>query len=403
MSVFPTRLNNICCVMAVTGLVVLPAVADSGHQHGHAAASESGDNATPWQLDVMMGYQNMSSPVIAGFLPYDTHYLSAGVSLQHVDIGRSFQLPDQHLYGRAVLSYHSSSTEVHEAWLGHQAGNWEMRAGQQLVDIGWLNRLHGHSRRFAELPLVYQALWGGEWSEGEARLAYQGQWSEHWQWRTTASVLGTSQMATTDDGSAAMITAQVGTRYGQWQHLFKLDVYGAEVGQRGMQLFATSSESHTHGSTATEYFDGQVSHIALGWSGEWKNTLGVWQLQGEYQQRQEEGDLSSADGQTTDASAALDLRSWGAYLDLSWQQRTLEAGLRWQMIGSDVALSELSSDDLEDSILNHEDRSPSYLNMLVAWHLPLPGSKLRLQYNVPLADALALPRTQLQWVHSVAF
>mgnify|MGYP003663336582 FL=1 len=407
MTALPIRLNNLRCLVAASSLTVLPVLADSGHQHETAAAGETGQDRTPWQLDVVMGYQKTATPLIAGFLPYDGHYRSAGFGLQHLDIGRSFRLPDQGVYGQVVVSRHSSSTDIHEAWIGHRSGAWQLQAGQQLVDLGWLNRLHSHDRLFVDLPLMYQAMWGGEWSEAEVRLGYQrldlDSNSGLWQWHSALSLLGTSQMNTARDGVAAMVTTAVSARYGQWQHAIKLDVYGAEVGRRGMQLFSTSTATHSHGSTATEYFDGGIGHIAMGLSSEWDNTWGRWRLQGEYQQRQEKGDLSSAAGQTTDASAVLDLRSWGSYLDLSWQQSRLAAGVRWQTLGSDVGLSRVSGDDLADSILNHQSRSPSYLNMLIAWRLPWQGSKLRLQYNVPLTDALALPRIQLQWLYSVAF
>jgi hypothetical protein len=377
MSVLPTRSSK-----TASSLLWLAALLGSPQVFAHGDHQHQPD--ADWHLDIQAGYQDRGSQVIPGYLPYSLHSSSAGIALQHLDISRAFELADKmgdgHVSGLAVLSQHSNGPELHEGWLAWQRQQQQWRLGQQLPDIGLLNASHPHQWQFADMALVNQALWGGQWSETGLRYRWQQDESRNLSWFSALSLLSASHMETTAASGAALLNMGLNHTSGNWRNRLKLDVYRATINKRGLQLF-NSTSTHTHGSSATEYFSGLANAWALGWQSRWHTGYGKWNVDAEYQQRLDHGALSSASGQTTDVSSDLDLRGWGGYLTLGWELSGVELAIRWQTLGSKVELTNLVSDDLASSVLNANGQQPDVISYLAAFDLPLPGSQLKIQHN----------------------
>ena len=393
--------------------------AGAGHDHHHSAeapnsaeASSSAEASTgatgsrPWRLDVQLGYQDVAEPVVPGFLSWNGHRRKAGFALQHLDLGRAFQWSEYELDGRFTLSLHDNQVELHEAWVRQSLNEqWQWQAGKVLVDIGLQNTRHSHDRTFVDQPLYQNALWGGELSEAAANLSWHQAWSQHWRVSAVAGLLSTEQQQTEKSSGAGLVNLVLSYQNHGLTARFKADVYQAQVNQRGLTLFAFDSNSHTHGSGATEYFDGVMRHQALALEVDWSGNWGTLALASEYQQRTESGELYSAAGQTTDATADAELESWGGYGSLSWRLPDsvvpLELAFRQQWLGSDVALTNPATRDLDNSLLNQQGTLPQGRSYLVRWHRQ--NGSLALQYNQWDDDNLALPEWIVSGYYGVAF
>ncbi len=381
-----------------------------GHRHAADAGSLSSSTSseTPWQLDVRLGYQDVRDPVIPGFLTYDTHIERAGVGVQHLDIGRSFagSVAGVRTEGRLVLSYHQNEVDIHEAWIRQPIGEsayWQV--GQLLADIGQLNALHQHDWTFNDTPLYQRALWGGQVSEGAGRLAWQSRLSERWFLESGASLMATEQQQTEKASGAGLVNLAFRYRSPGVNARFKTDYYQARVNRRGLSLFNQEGALHSHGTTATEYFDGISHHIVTSLQVQQRSMKGQITLEAEYQRRTDHGDLYSASGQTTDVTAQADLESWGSYVSVAWQLPEgwlpVTLGVRQQWLGSDVVLTQPATDDLNQSVLNQSGELPQGISYLVRWHLN--AGSLAVQYNQWSETDIALPEGSLTWQQSVAF
>lgn len=387
--------------------------AGSGHEHHHSAetlnsaeASTSTAGSRPWRLDVQLGYQDVAESVVPGFLSWNGHRRKAGFALQHLDLGRTFQWSKYDLDGRFTLSLHDNQVELHEAWVRQSLGEqWHWQAGKVLVDIGLLNARHPHDRTFVDQPLYQNALWGGELSEAAANISWHRSWSRHWRVSAVAGVLSTEQQQTEKASGAGLVNLSVSYQKPGLRARIKADVYQAQVNRRGLTLFAFDSNSHSHGSGATEYFDGVMRHQALALEVDWSGTWGALALASEYQQRTESGELYSAAGQTMDVSADADLESWGGYASLSWclpdSVVPLELAFRQQWLGSDVVLTNPATRDLDNSLLNQREDLPQGSSYLLKWHRG--AGSLALQYNQWDASRLTLPEWVVSGHYGIAF
>lgn len=376
---------------------------NDGHAHSHNAAASAGDEQL-WRMDVQLGYQDVTDPVVPGFLSWESHSQTAGFGLQHLDIGRSFHRDDLALNGRVNLSVHDGEVELHEAWVRQQLGqtlSWQ--AGMVLVDIGLINPLHAHSRRFLDAPLYQRALWGGEMSEATVRLEHSIAMTPRWRVSSALSLLSTMQQQTEKASAAGLANLVLAYQGADVQLRLKADYYQAQLNRRGLNLFQAGGATHSHGTSATEYFDGRNRHQSLALEASWQTGIGAVLLTSEYQQRTEEGELYSAAGQTTDVTADANLDSWGSFVSVGWRMDTVPVtvAVRQQWLGSDVELTNPASRDLEQSLLNHTDAEPEATSYLLTYRLG-QGS-LGVQLNDWQQTGLDLPEWLLSWRYGVTF
>lgn len=385
-------------ILALAGLLsavcaLLANMAQAGSGTGHHS-----DPDALWQLDVRLGWRDVESEPLPGFLPYEQHVSADGFGLDHLDLTRAIRpslRPSGHggqqwtpAFGRISLSQHEGELELSEAWLAVSHGNAEWSMGQQLVDVGWQNGRHLHELSFVDRPRVYQALWGADYSEPMIRYQDWGQLASQWEWQFQSALLSTQQMNTQQASGAGLLSLTVGwhsrssdsgmARAGKtthrpsgWQVKARLDAYQAAVHRRALDLF-DDGEDHSHGgaSESNEYFDGKSRHWILGFSTGWHQNGRGWTLDGEYQRRRDWGQLGSQSTETTNAAATLDLTGWGSWVALVGHYRRTELGVRWQQLGSDVQLTDLATGDLESSVLNHQSTEPEFINWLFSYRLP---------------------------------
>ena len=374
-----------------------------GDAHSHNGAASTGDEKR-WRMDVQLGYQDVTDPVVPGFLSWESHSQPAGFGLQHLDVGRSFNLDDLALNGRVNLSWHDGDVELHEAWVRQQLGeslSWQ--AGMVLVDMGIINPLHVHSRTFLDAPLYQSALWGGELSEASARFEHRMALTNHWRVSSALSLLSTTRQQTEKASGAGLANLALEYQRFALQLRLKADYYQARLNKRGLNLFQTDSASHSHGSAATEYFDGISRHQSLAFEATWRTDSGALLLKSEYQQRREVGELYSAAGQTTDVTADAHLDSWGGFVSLAWRMNSvpLTVAVRQQWLGSDVELTNPATRDLEQSLLNHTGDEPEAVSYLLRYRLG--QASFGVQWSDWRQTGLALPQWRVSWRYGVSF
>ncbi|MCD8520866.1 MAG: hypothetical protein LRY66_06920 [Saccharospirillaceae bacterium] len=338
-------------------------------------------SATPapydWALDIMLSYRDQPAAVARGFLPVNGHRESAGLNLQHVDISRDFRWNDRwnnQQTARVTLSSHDDGAEIDEAWATQTYGNWSLRFGQQRLDLGLRNALHEHNWTMISPTLVNQVFWGGQTAEAGINLQHDAQ-QGHWWFRQQLGGFSTTLFDTNAASAAALASSVLGYRSETRLMGIKLDLYHASLQDRGLTLFALNPQQHSHGNTATEFFAGHLTQFGLSLFMHQSITAGTLTFETEYQQRQERGALSSAAGQTTDATANLQLDSWGGYAEAGFKANNgLMAALRHEWLGSDVDLSEVASSDLASSVLNQAGDDPQRQIMLLGYRFNDQGN-----------------------------
>ncbi|HEX2238218.1 MAG TPA: hypothetical protein VHJ19_07710 [Gammaproteobacteria bacterium] len=85
---------------------------------------------------------------------------------------------DDRFYGTFTAALHSENGETHveleEAYLetiglGH---GFTIRAGRFFSQLGYLNNIHLHAQDFVDLPLVYRAMFGGQFNEDGVQIRW---------------------------------------------------------------------------------------------------------------------------------------------------------------------------------------------------------------------------------------
>jgi len=111
--------------------------------------------------------KNIAEPGITGFVPAPGSEGPSrrGFSLDHTELVLAANI-DPYWRGQAIISMLDGSADVEEAWfqslgLGQGVG---LKAGRFRSGIGYLNEQHPHAWDFADAPLMYQAMFGGEGS-----------------------------------------------------------------------------------------------------------------------------------------------------------------------------------------------------------------------------------------------
>jgi len=346
--------------------------AHDGIMHTSSAAA-----SYDWALDIMLSYRDQPAAVARGFLPINGHSENAGLNLQHVDISRDFRWNDRwnnKQTARVTLSSHDDGAEVDEAWATQTFGAWSLRFGQQRLDLGLRNALHEHNWTMISPTLVNQVFWGGQTAEAGINLQHESQ-QGNWWFRQQLGGFSTSLFETNGASAAALASSVLGYRNAGRLAGIKLDLYHANLQDRGLNLFSLNPQQHSHGSTATEFFDGHLPQFGLSLFVHQSITAGTFSFESEYQQRQERGALRSAAGQTTDATANLKLDRWGGYAEASYKANNgLIAAVRHEWLGSDVELSEVASSDLTTSVLNQAGGDPQRQIMLLGYRFNDQGN-----------------------------
>lgn len=348
------------------------------------AWAHSMDPNHPWAVDVVMGYQDQIAPVGLGFLPTSSHAESAGLSLRHVDIARSFFLEEHNVYSRVTLAAHGNDVAVDEAFATKMLSpSWSLTIGQVMPSIGLYNSQHEHRWIMNDLPLVYGAMWGGQISEGAVLATWSLDHELSWTLTQTLGLYSTEAFDTQGSSGAVLWNNQFEYRDGSLSMLLLTDVYFANINGRSMNLFSTDPTQHSHNSTYTDTFDGSLWQANAGLSLRWYSKFGELTLNSEYQTRRDEGELNSAEGETLDATGDVSVDSWGTFTELSWVGHSgVLFAVRQQTLGSQVELNHLATNDLETSLLNNPNGTINGVSWMFGYSFADSGNTIfKMQFN----------------------
>jgi len=262
--------------------------------------------------------------------------------------------------------------EVEEAFVRTTAlpDGFTGKLGRFFSGVGYLNEVHAHAWDFADQPLVYQAMFGGQSRQDGVQV----------KWLAPADLFiefgaeigaGDSYPATRDGGNGLNATAlftHIGGDVGDntswraglsWIDSKAEDREGGIADASGAPLF----ESFT-GNSHTWVVDG-----VLKWA---PSPRRQFKLQGEYMRREESGDIYDGDG----VLLADDYRGTqsGWYLQSVYQFATRwRVGARYDSLDSGTPRYTLAPDGLLSS-------DPERLSLMLDWN-PSEFSRLRAQYD----------------------
>lgn len=355
------------------GLTLLNQQASASDGHNHKSSNG-------WQADADLVYRSESHPNTLGFLTTNQHEKTAGLKLEHFDLSYQSDLSKlttnkdvKNASGKVSISYHSNNFEITEVWLKNKwlKNRWfsalEFKAGKYLPRIGFLNHQHEHHYAFQQAPLINRVYWGDQISEAGAELSYT-LGNKNVSLLQTFNVLGGSHLNSKQDTLAYLYQAEGSLNYDQVSLVVLGSYYQTTVEDRGLVLFNLNNTTHTHSNSQfNEYFDGDIQHTTAGLKLVYRSTIGIWQLQSEYVQRNEEGRLYN----TTTNLANLDLQSNGMYQQITWQSpnQTYQAGVRYNYLYSDAIVTNTSDNSLDNSRLNNQDQTPQMVSLLLGYQL----------------------------------
>jgi len=296
---------------------------------------------------------------------------------------RSFNLGESELtFSASIDPYFSgqltaaitgeNEIEVEEAFFRTTAlhDGLTIKGGRFFSGFGYLNEVHAHAWDFVDQPLVYQALFGGQYRQNGLQV----------KWLAPTDLFLEFGVETGDgDGfpatrlekngfNGATLFAHVGGDIG--------DDTSWRAGSAWLTQKAESREggiADANGDPLFDFFSGDsdtwVVDGVLKWAPTPRRQLKV---QGEYMRRRESGEIADADG----ALIADDYRNTqsGWYLQSVYQfAPRWRAGLRYDSLDSGTPRYEFAPDDLLDA-------SPDRVSLMLDWN-PSEFSRLRAQYD----------------------
>ena len=307
-----------------------------------------------------------------------------GFSLGHSEIIFSSNIDDK-FFGQFTLAIaeHDNEIEVEleEAFFETLAlgGGFNLRGGRFYSAVGYLNQQHRHAWDFYDAPLVYRGLFGDQYFDDGFRLSY---------------------IAPTDIFVEFGAEAFAGKKYpaggehsgvGSWTAFTNI---GGDIGvshswQAGLSYWSADDiereyGGHAHTATVLEVplFTGDSriygANAIYKWAPDGNYREQNVKIQFEYFNRDDTGDITLLDSVPLETST-LDSRQNGWYLQGAWKfMRYWQAGIRYDLLDSDNAGSDMSV--LDEAGLVNNSHKPERVSVMAEW-LPSEYSRIRLQYN----------------------
>lgn len=331
--------------------------------------------------------QNPNNYAIQGFIPGGDEI---GPGPRSFNVGES-ELTiaanvDPYFMGNLTASVTSNNEiALEEAWFRTTSLPWglNVKGGQFLSSIGYLNEVHSHNWDFVDLPLVYQAFFAGQMHV----QGLQAKW--------VAPLDQVLLEFGTESGNGNYFPGTTLTRnglngYNAYVHLGGDlgDAVAWRTGLSYVDLHADDrqfDEPNPAGGDSTSAFTGSsttwIADAELKWT-PIGNTRGQYlKLQGEYMQRREDGHLSYLYGPDDLAGGySSDQSGWYVQAVYRFLQRW-RAGVRYDSLDSGHTKIGL----VQDGTLAAEDfplllpGSPTRTSLMIDWS-PTEFSRLRLQY-----------------------
>ena len=301
-----------------------------------------------------------------------------GFSLAESELGIAANI-DPYFRGALNLSMHSdNSVSVEEAYiqtLGLDNG-LTVKAGRFFSGIGYLNQQHSHTWDFADSPLAYQALLGGQFSDDGVELRWLAPTDLYLELGAELGRGGNwpGNAAGGNGPGAQALHAHVGGDLG--------DSNSWRTGISYLRAKANQLELATPdlaGNTPTSSFTGDtqiaIADFVWKWAPNGNATRQNVKLQGEYLWRRQDGNLLY---DTTGVASDSNYRSYqsGWYLQGVYQFMPYwRVGARTEMLSSGAV-----DYGLNGAYLAASDYNP-HRNSVMLDYSPSEFSRIRVQYN----------------------
>lgn len=292
-------------------------------------------------------YSNDEEYEMAGFpLAGEAGVADEGFNINEVELIGSANVDDK-FYGVVTLGVHNHDGEteldIEEAFFQTTAlpNGFTVKGGKFFSELGYLNIHHKHAWDFADEPLVYRGMLGGQYAD----TGLQARWiaptdlflefgAEHT--RGDAFPAGGSGR---DGRGATVLFAHLGGDIGRsssWQlgfsHLSASDVH-AELG----------GHSHGHEEAAENHFEGETKLSGIDFVYKWapngNSKERNLKIQAEYFDRELEGEFEyeGANNETGDGDILADQQGWYVQAVYQFKPRW-RVGLRYDQLTSDNSL-----------------------------------------------------------------
>lgn len=379
-------------------VMLIATVIVSGSVHAQGMGHISGNEFNPAISLVLEGrYADYTKDFqIPGFQPGpESGIFEKGFSIGHNELTFSANV-DEYFYGAFNVAITSEDgetvVELEEAYietLGLGEG-FTIKAGQFYSGLGYLNAIHDHAQDFANVPMVYTAMFGGHLMETGMQFRWLAPTDIFLEFGAEISS-GADFPGGTNENNNSGRTLFVKTGddlsvSSSWQA--GLSYYTADFDVR-------DSGGHAHGSTSDtdlEIIDGNTSVAGIDFVYKWAPKGNPRQrnlkIQFEYFIRNEDGqanytDISDINNPLT-GSADYQGDLWGYYVQAVYQWRPRwRIGLRYDYLTSDNTLSNITGDftpgDLGSATQLITNLDPQR-NTLMVDYTPSEFSRFRLQY-----------------------
>ncbi len=323
---------------------------------------------------------------IAGFMPAGD---AVGPGLRGFDLGES-ELTlaanvDPYFFANLTASLSGeNAVSVEEAYVKTMAlpSGLSLKGGRFFSALGYLNEVHSHAWDFADQPLVYQAMFGGQLAQDGAQLKW-----------LAPTDLFIELAAETGNGQRFPGTAleRNGLNGGALLAHIGDDIGDSLSWRAGLSWLAQRAEDRSfadvdgNGAAVVDAFTGRsrtwVADAILKWAPHGNGNLRSFKLQAEYLRRNENGQLAFASAQQ-DLADSYGSRQSGWYLQGVYQFLP-----RWRV---GARYDSLDSGDITIGLVQHgvlplaafgalAPASPRRVSAMFDWN-PSEFSRLRLQY-----------------------
>jgi len=402
--------KKVVVVMLSAGLSAVPVI---GYADGGSSASNEHNPVISLIVEGRYAqYDGENHFEVPGFqLVSEEGLYEKGFSTGHNELNISAKISDT-TFGAfsAAIESHDGSTEVgieevyvESSALGH---GFAVKGGQFYSHIGIYNVVHEHRQDFADVPLVYSAMFDTHLVDTGLQLRWKYDAALDLELGVEATTGtgfpgGESTNGDNNNGGAAFIKfGDMSDHNINWHA--GLSFYSSEFNHRAGGHHADEGGLEIHDGTT----DVAGVDLAFTFSPNAHSSAGQIMLQFEYFQRDEKGEAEYSD--LTDlASGDYDGDQTGLYLQAVYGFTSKwRAGLRYDLLEADNTLTNFDGDvDGGGGVLTEEDtgliaeKDPERMSIMVDFS-PNPLSTIRLQYMKDEAGHESENRIYLQYLAS---
>lgn len=324
---------------------------------------------------------------IAGFIPNDGE---VGPNERSFNLGESELTVaanvDPYFFANVTASISSDNEiEVEEAFFRTLAlrNGFTAKGGRFFSGLGYLNEIHAHAWDFADQPLVYQAFFGGQFTQDGVQVKWLAPTDLFMEFGAEVgnghAFPGTRRNR--NGLNAKTLFAHVGGDIGDsisWRSGLSWNDADADA--------RTYDDMDAFGNAVTNAFTGNsrtwIADATLKWAPHGDSTQRQLKLQAEYMRRTEDGDLAFENGAAA-LTSTYDSKQSGWYVQGVYQFRPRwRAGVRYDSLDSGTSRIGLVEENLltRESFPALRSASPERVTVMLDWS-PSEFSRLRTQYS----------------------